>query len=139
MLYICILKQTTQTIKKNEMETYRIKKKRNEFEKELSRIDGILCTSILMKRNGESVTSENGLFAMGTDEDIKIKHMNRTMLALELLNPSAKVLNEKEPEEVMVMIEESEYGFGKFSRWFMSNLYGRGHEVLNEELTFSMN
>ena len=57
------------------METYRTKKKRNDFEQELSRVDAILCTSILMKQNGESVAS--GLFAMGTDDDIKIKHINR--------------------------------------------------------------
>ena len=119
------------------METYRIKKNRNELEKELARVDGILCTSILMKKNGESVSG--GYFAMGTDADIKIKHVNRTMLALELLNPGKKYLKETKPEDVMTMIEESEYGFGKFSRWFMDNLYGRGHEVLNEELAFSLN
>lgn len=138
MLYICIVnKQTHKQLKLLKMETYRIKKKRNELEKELSRVDGILCTSILMKKNGESVSG--GYFAMGTDEDIKIKHVNRTMLALELLNPGEKYLKNTEPDEVMLMIEESEYGFGKFSRWFMSNLYGRGHEVLNEELVFSLN
>jgi len=119
------------------METYRTKKKRNDFEQELSRVDAILCTSILMKQNGESVAS--GLFAMGTDDDIKIKHINRTMLALQLIDPGKEYLKNTEPDEVMLMIEESEYGFGKFSRWFMSNLYGRGHEVINEELAFSLN
>lgn len=121
------------------METYRIKKKKNDLEKELSRVDAILCTSLIMKQNGESVTSHNGLFEMGTEKDIKLKHVNRTMLALQLLDPGKEYLDKTKPEEVLVMIEESQYGFGKFSRWFMDNLYGRGLGVIDEELTFSMN